>query len=182
MSTSIRCYACGGWRKHTKSKGTTVTAAAIALSDEQGFPHRGTVNFVDNQVDPQTGTLRYRASFPNTDRLLSPGLFVRVRILIGEPHPALVIPESALGSDQGRKFLYVIGAGDKAIYRPVTVGAALEGGKRVVLEGLSSGERFVVEGLQRVKPDAPVKPIAATATTPEPVSGAKQPSPRPKTP
>ena len=136
----------------------------MGLSDEQGFPHEGTINFVDNQVDVQTGTLRYRATFPNPTRLLSPGLFVRVRILIGDPRPVLTIPESALGSDQGRKFLYVVEAGtNKAVYRPVTVGAALDGGKRVVLDGLASGEKFVIDGLQRVKPGAPVKPTLVAA-------------------
>ncbi len=157
----------------TKAEGKAAVAAKLALSDEQGFPHDGLINFIDNQVDPQTGTLRYRATFPNPNRLLSPGLFVRVRILIGDAHPMLVVPESALGSDQGARFLYVIDNKNLAALRYVKVGAQLDGGKRVVTDGLKSGERIVVDGLQRVIPGKLVNPkTVAEATQPPPAAGA----------
>jgi RND family efflux transporter MFP subunit len=144
----------------------------LGLTDEgDEFPHKGTINFEDNQVDQQTGTLRLRGIFPNADRLLSPGLFVRIRLPIGQAHDALVIPEEALGTDQGRKFLYVIDDQNIAQYRSVTVGSAFGEGLRVVTEGLTAGERVVVNGLQRVKPGAPVTP------TPQPAKETKKSEP-----
>jgi len=142
---------------------------SLALSDEDGFPHPGTINFVDNQVDTQTGTLRFRGVFKNSDRVLSPGLFIRVRLPIGEPHQALVIPESAINTDQGRKFVWVVNAKNQATYTSIDAGAAYPGERRVVESGLNSGDRVIVSGLQRVlRSGMPVdakelKPAAAPA-------------------
>ena len=142
-------------KNKVKSMQDTRPEVQLGLTDEgDEFPHKGTINFEDNQVDQQTGTLRLRGIFPNADRLLSPGLFVRIRLPIGQPHDALVIPEEALGTDQGRKFLYVVDDKNIAQYRPVTVGSAYGDGMRVVTEGLTAGERVVVNGLQRVRPGA----------------------------
>ena len=115
-----------------------------ALADEEGFPHKGIIDFSENRVDPNTGTLRVRAVIANpAPRVLSPGLFMRVRLPVGTPHKALLVAEQALGTDQGRKFLYVVKPGkDKdgkavpnaAEYRPVNVGA-LHDGLRVVDRG-----------------------------------------------
>jgi RND family efflux transporter MFP subunit len=141
----------------------------LALSDEDGFPHPGTINFVDNQVDTQTGTLRFRGVFKNGDRVLSPGLFIRVRLPIGEPHQALVIPESAINTDQGRKFVWVANAKNQATYTSIEAGAPYPGERRVVESGLNSGDRVIVTGLQRVlRSGMPVdakelKPAAAPA-------------------
>ncbi len=96
----------------------------MGLADEEGFPHVGTINFIDNQVDGPTGTLRFRGVFPNPDRILSPGLFVRIRMPLGDPHPSLLVSERALGSDQGQKFLYVLNDKDEVTYRDVEVGHA----------------------------------------------------------
>jgi RND family efflux transporter MFP subunit len=146
----------------------------LALADETGFPHAGTINFVDNQVDPATGTLRVRGIFPNPKRLLSPGLFVRVRLPIGAPHEAVVVPEKALGSDQGQKFVYVVDDKDEVAYRKIKVGP-LNKGYRVVEDGVTAGERVIVSGLQRVRPKAKVEvtrvhdiPATAGGTPPPP--------------
>jgi RND family efflux transporter MFP subunit len=149
-------------KNKVKSMQDTHPEVQLGLADEgDEFPHKGTINFEDNQVDPQTGTLRLRGVFPNTDRLLSPGLFVRVRLPIGPPHDALVIPEQALGTDQGRKYLYVVDDKNIAQYRPVAVGSTFGEGMRVVTEGLKPDDRVVVNGLQRVRPGNPVTPKPA---------------------
>lgn len=115
----------------------------------------GTINFAENRLDALTGTLRARGIFDNPKKFLSPGMFVRVRVRIGFPHEAILIPERALGSDQERKFAYVINDKDEIVYRPLTVGKP-EGQMRVIEEGIASGERVVVSGLQRVRPGVKV--------------------------
>ena len=99
----------------------------LGLSDETGYPHQGIIDFVDNHVDQMTGTLMIRGQFPNTDRLLSPGMFARVRVPVGGPHQALLVAERALGSDQGRRFVYVVDKDNKVVYRPVEVGLLRNG-------------------------------------------------------
>ncbi len=136
----------------------------MGLADEEGFPHRGTINFVDNQLDVATGTLQVRGTFPNPKHMLAPGLFVRVRLPIGDPYEAILIDEQALATDQGQKFVYVIDDAGNAQYRRIEVGK-LQNGQRVVRKGVALGERVVVSGLQRVRPGAPVtaKPAESTA-------------------
>jgi RND family efflux transporter MFP subunit len=156
------------------------------LSDEEGFPHEGKINFADNQVDPATGTLKCRGEFPNADRLLSPGLFARVRLPIGSPHKSTLVTERALGTEQGQRFLYVVNDKNEVVHRKVKTGSLQPGGLRVVEEGLSPGERVIVNGLQRVRPGAKVEakleamPGAAPAArgiestkAPVPAKGAK---------
>jgi RND family efflux transporter MFP subunit len=150
-------------KNKVKSMQDTQPVVQLGLTDESDFPHEGTINFEDTQVDQQTGTLRLRGIFHNADRLLSPGLFVRIRLPIGQPHDSLIIPEEALGTDQGKKFLYVVDDEDTAQYRTVTVGSAYDKGMRVVTEGLQPGERVVVNGLQRI-----VKSGQAVTPKPEP--------------
>lgn len=133
---------------------------AIGLADEAGFPHKGEINFVDNRLDTTTGTLHMRAIVANPRRLLTPGLFVRVRVPIGDAKPVILVPEEAIGTDQGRKFLFVIDGEDKAVHRPIKIGK-LHDGMRIVTEGLAAGERVVVDGLQRVRPGAAVTPKIA---------------------
>lgn len=139
-------------------KGTPVTVR-IGLANESGFPHEGKLEFVDNRVEPATGSVRMRAVFNNNDSLLAPGLFARVQ-LAGGNGPGIVtkaalINDRAVGTDQNRKFVYVVGADNKAEYRPVKLGPLVEG-LRVVREGLKPGEKVIVNGLQRVRPGAPV--------------------------
>ena len=128
----------------------------MGLADEEGYPHRGTINFVDNKVDSSTGTLRIRGVFPNPERLLSSGLFVRVRLPIGPPRQAILVAEQALGTDQGKKFVYVVNDEDEVTYRPVKTGRLYDG-LRVIEEGLVDGEKVIVSGLQRVRPGAKVE-------------------------
>jgi RND family efflux transporter MFP subunit len=123
----------------------------LGLADEDGYSLRGTINFADNRVDADTGTWRLRALVKNADLALSPGLFVRVRLLIGNPYRALLIPEQALGTDQGQKYVYVVDQANKASYRRVKVGRLHEG-HRVITEGLTKDDRVIVSGLQRVRP------------------------------
>src|SRR5712692_38679 len=125
--------------------------AEMGLSDEPGFPHSGYIDFVDNRVDPNTGTMRARGVFANTDHSLSPGFFGRIRIPGSGKYPALLIPDRALGSDQALKFVYVVNAEKKVEFRPVTIGPIIDG-LRVVKTGLKAGEPIIVEGLLRVRP------------------------------
>jgi multidrug efflux system membrane fusion protein len=129
----------------------------MALQGEDGFPYHGTVNFVNNQVNPATGSISVRGVFPNPEpkdgvRLLSPGMFVRVRLPIGQPHQALLVIDRAIGSDQGLKFLYVVDAEHKVQYRRITTGALQEDGLRVITDGLKADEWVLVGGLQEVRP------------------------------
>jgi RND family efflux transporter MFP subunit len=129
----------------------------LGLADEEGFPQRGTINFADNRVDPDTGTWRLRGLFANPDHTLSPGLFVRMHLPIGEPYQAILVSEQALGTDQGQKFVYVVDEAGKADYRRVQVGRPHDG-LRVITDGLTRREKVVVSGLQRVRPGVEVKP------------------------
>ncbi len=148
-----------------KSAQETSVPVFVGLVDEEGFPHEGVINFLDNRVDPSTGTLRVRGVLANPDGLLSPGLFVRVHLPLGSPRRSLLVPEQALGSDQGQKFLYVVNDANEVNYRPVKVGRLYDG-LRVIEQGLAKGERVVVNGLQRVRPGAKVDPRPPEAPVP----------------
>ena len=142
---------------HLRREGTRVSArdelipAEMGLADEAGFPHKGYMDFVDNRIDPGTGTMRARGVFSNADHSLSPGFFGRIRIPGSGKYPALLIPDRALGSDQAQKFVYVVNAEKKVEFRPVKIGPMIDG-LRVVKEGLKPGEQIVIEGLLRVRP------------------------------
>ena len=127
----------------------------VGLTGEEGFPHEGKLEFVDNQLDANTGSVRMRATLDNPDRTLAPGLFARVQIGSGVANKAVLINDRAVGTDQSRKYVVVVGADSKAEYRPVTLGPVVDG-LRVVRTGLKPGEKIVVNGLQRVRPGSPV--------------------------
>jgi RND family efflux transporter MFP subunit len=135
----------------------------VALADESNFTLSGTLNFMDNQVDASTGTLRVRVVIDNPKLLLSPGLFVRLRIPVSEPHEALLVQEESLGADQGQRFVYVVNEKNEIVYRRVTVGQ-LNNGRRAVETGLTAQDRVVVTGLQRVRPGMKVSPKPAQGT------------------
>lgn len=139
----------------------------VGLANEEGFPHKGLVDFVDNRIDPATGTLKVRAVLPNSpvngERPLNPGLFTRVRVNIGEPQKAVLVSERALGTDQGQRFVYVVNDKNEVAARNVKVGK-LENGLRVIEEGLKPGERVIVNGLQRVRPGVVVNPKSGEMT------------------
>lgn len=129
----------------------------MGLANEDGYPHKGTMVFVDNQVDPRTGTIRARASFSNKDGFFTPGLFARVKLLGHNSFDAVLVDDRAVGTDQSQKFVYVVDADHKVSYRTVKIGRITDG-LRVVLEGLSPGEQVVVNGIQRVHPGSIVQP------------------------
>jgi membrane fusion protein, multidrug efflux system len=163
----------------------------MGLQGELGYPHRGTINFVNNQVNPTTGSISVRGIFPNPKqptlasvgaflmqdsldglgayasyfqtspgqvRLLSPGMFVRIRLPLGQPRPAVLVVDRAIGSDQGLKYVYVLDAQNKVHARPVTTGALQDDGLRVITDGLKADEWVVVGGLQQVRENMEIQP------------------------
>jgi multidrug efflux system membrane fusion protein len=129
---------------------------AMGLANEADYPHKGHLESFDNQLDTSSGTIRVRAVFDNSAGELTPGLYARVRIG-GVPQTAVLVDDRAVGTDQDKKFVMVIDAGNKANYRAVILGPMVNG-LRVVRSGLNKGERIVVNGLQRVRPNSIVAP------------------------
>ncbi len=141
----------------------------LQLKDETGFPQKGVINFVDNALDRMQGTLRVRGVFANRDRLLSPGLYAKIRLPIGPPHEAVLISQRAVKTDQDRDSVYVVGADKKVTYHRVRLGAIEDDGLRVAQEGVAPGEWVVVEGLQRItRPDMTVRTRQVEMTAAEP--------------
>jgi multidrug efflux system membrane fusion protein len=134
---------------------TQAHSGRVGLANEEGFPHEGKLEFVDNQLDTRAGSVRMRATFANKDDVMAPGLFARVQIGGGNEKPALLISDRAVGTDQSHKFVFVVGKDGKAEYREVKLGPVVDG-LRVVKTGLKAGERIVVNGLQRVRPGSPI--------------------------
>lgn len=153
----------------------------MGLSNEEGFPHKGAIAFVDNRLNPQTGTILARALFDNRDRRFTPGLFARVKLVGGSPSTAVLIDDRAVGTDQNKRFVLVVGSDSKAMYREVKLGAMSEG-LRVIRDGLKKGEVIVVNGLQRVRPGMPVQPATVPMDPkerPAPDTGAAGPGGKP---
>ena len=151
----------------------TIYSVRIGLADEEGFPHHGTVDFFDNQLNPATGTIRVRAVVPNPDRLLTPGLHARVQLQGSDELPVLLIDAKAILTDQDRKYVYVLREGDKAFRRDITLGRQIDG-LRIVQSGLDTTDKVVVIGAQKIFHDGMiVKPqhvaMETQATTPLPV-------------
>jgi len=141
--------------------------AEMGLAHDSGFPHQGVVDFVDNQLEPGTGTIRARGVFPNPDALMAPGFFARVRIPGSGPYPALLIRDQAVNDDQGRSFAWVIGSDNTASYRPLVLGPKTEG-LRIVRSGLQENDRVVINGLMAVRPGITVTATAGTMTPDSP--------------
>ena len=133
------------------------TPVYLGLSSEQGHPHLGHMDFIDNQVDPRTGTIRGRAVFDNRDGRFTPGLYARLRLVGSATYDAVLIKDVAVGTDLGKKFVLVLGEDGTVAYRSVELGPKLEG-LRIVRSGLGEGETIVVNGLQRVRPGNTVEP------------------------
>lgn len=131
--------------------------ATMGLADEQGYPHKGRIDFVDNQVHAHSGTMRLRAVFDDEGGLLTPGLYAHVRLQSGQPRPRLLIDDRAVGTDLGNQFVYVVDAQHKVEYRKVDTGPLFHG-LRVIDSGLNAGDVVVINGLQRVRPGAQVTP------------------------
>jgi len=133
----------------------------VGLANEEGFPHAGKVDFVDNQLNPQTGTIRARAVLANKEGQFTPGMFARVQLLGSGAYSAVLIDDRAVNTDQSQKYVLVLGANDQIEYRKVKLGRVIDG-LRVVREGLKAGDVIVVNGAQRVHPGVTVAPQRVT--------------------
>jgi RND family efflux transporter MFP subunit len=156
-----------------RSKGTSVREAHIPcfvqLENEKGFPHEGTIDFIDNSVDPNTGTIQLRGVIPNPSGALTPGLFAQMRVTGSGPYKTLLVPDVAVGAEQNERFLMVVEKDSTVAVRKVQLGE-LFGSLRSITEGLKPEERVIVNGLQLVRPggkampqEAPIPPDAIAA-------------------
>ena len=141
----------------------------LGLTDEEGFPHKGYIESLDNQLNPDTGSILLRAVFPNEDGRIVPGLFARIRVPLSDRHSALLVSDRAIGTDLARKFVLTLTPTNTVAYQPVELGSLING-MRVIQSGLRPGEKIVVNGLQRVRPGMPVTPqqqVAQAASSKE---------------
>jgi RND family efflux transporter MFP subunit len=147
----------------------------LGLANEVGFPYAGVIDFADNRVDPQTGTIRVRGMFANTNRIFTPGLFARVRVPVGDKYQAVLVPERAIGTDQGQKYLLAVNDQNVVEYRAVKLGRVHDG-LRVIQDGLKSDELVIVNGIQRARPGVTVTPqrteVTALGAAAAPAAGA----------
>jgi RND family efflux transporter MFP subunit len=145
-----------------KATGEKAPKVRMGLSSEQGYPHEGTLDFIDNRLNPQTGAIRMRASFDNAKGLFTPGLAIKLTMPVSSAYNATLVPERAIGTDQSKKVVVVVGADGQPQFREVKLGV-LQDGMRVVTatnggSGIKAGENVVVDGLQRIIPGMPVAP------------------------
>jgi membrane fusion protein, multidrug efflux system len=135
----------------------------IALADEQQYPHKGKLDFVDNQIDRATGTMRERAVLANPDLSLTPGAFARVRITGNPKHKALLVPDEAIAADQSQQIVYVVDNQQKVQYRQVKTGQVVDG-LRVITDGITPSDRVIVSGLQQIRPGQAIIPVENATT------------------
>jgi multidrug efflux system membrane fusion protein len=140
-----------------ETNGDGQTPIELQLADETGFPHRGHIESFDNRVDPNTGSILLRAVFSNDDGRIVPGLFARIRVPLSERHPALLVSERAVGTDQAQKYVLTLTASNTVAYTVVKLGPGVDG-KRIVRSGLLAGETIIVNGMERIRPGMPVTP------------------------
>jgi RND family efflux transporter MFP subunit len=136
----------------------------LKLIDEKDFPHQGKIDFVDNVIDRSSGTIRGRAVFDNADGIFTPGMFGRIRVPGSPPYTALLVPDAAIGTEQVRKFVLVVDDGNVVRQKYVTLGQ-IDGGLRVVKDGLAATDRVIVNGLMRARPGQKVTPQQEGAPT-----------------
>lgn len=137
------------------------TPVRMGLANEEGYPHTGYVDFVDNQLNPNTGTIRARAVFSNKDRFFTPGLFARIQLLGSGKFDAVLVQDGAVGTDQDRKFVYILKPDSTVEYRSVELGRIVDG-LRIIRKGVVPDEEVVINGLQRVRPGMKVTPTLTT--------------------
>jgi RND family efflux transporter MFP subunit len=159
------------------TSGHDSTLVQVGLDGEEGFPHAGRVNFVDNAMDPATGTIHLRAILDNADRRLVPGLMARVRLPGSADYDAVLVPDAAVATDQDRRYVLVVGNDGVVEYRAVELGA-VDDGRRVVRSGVKVGERVIISGLARARPgqkvtaqEAAAPAAAATVQAPAKTTG-----------
>lgn len=143
----------GGQEEKSKLLRDLNIPCAIQLADEKDFLHQGKLDFIQNQIDENTGSIKLRGIFSNPDNLLKSGMFVRARVPVSQPYQAVVVPEQSIGVDQDTRYVIVIGADKKPVRRTVELGRLI-GDQRVITRGLESGEEIIYRGLQRVRPNA----------------------------
>jgi membrane fusion protein, multidrug efflux system len=150
----------------------------MQLADEKNFPHKGEIDYVDNQLDPGSNTLEMRGRFENADRFFTPGMFARVRVPSGGPQQALLVPEEAIFSDLTARFLWVLRPDGTVERRPVELGGR-QGELRVVRSGVAAEDKVVIKGIQTLRPDAKVTPHEGSIADPtgQPAQGNKIPLP-----
>lgn len=148
----------------------------LKLIDERDFAHNGSMDFVDNVIDRSTGTIRGRAVFDNANGVFTPGMFARVRVPASPPNEALLVPDSAIGSEQAKKYLLMVDADDTVRQKYVTLGQLTPDNMRVIKEGIASGDRVVVSGLMQARAGQKVRPqeLGATPAAPGPAGGPPQ--------
>lgn len=146
-------------------------SVALKLLDEQGFVHQGRMDFLDNVIDRSSGTIRGRAVLANPSGLFTPGMFARIQVPASSPYEALLVPDAAIGTEQARKFVLVLGAEDTAVQKYVMLGQVLDG-LRVIKEGLAADDRVIVNGIARVRAGSKVVPQEENAPA-APASAAK---------
>ncbi|MDN7604505.1 efflux RND transporter periplasmic adaptor subunit [Burkholderia gladioli] len=151
----------------------------LGLANESGYSRNGVIDSVDNRLDTSSGTIRVRARFDNADGTLVPGLYARVKVDGSAPHPALLVDDAAINTDQDKKFVFVVDAQGQVAYREVKIGS-LHGNQRVIAGGLQASDRVVVNGTQRVRPGEQVKvhmvPMTGGDDAAAPVAAASQPA------
>lgn len=161
-----------GGGKDLASKGVSAPVK-LKLIDEQDFTHEGRIDFVDNAINTTSGTIRGRAVIANPNALFTPGMFARIQVPASPPYEALLVPDAAIGSDQVRKFVYVVGADNKVAQKYVTLGQLVDRTLRVIKSGLTADDTIVVNGLMRLRPGVQVTPQEQGAPPP-PGSGGPQ--------
>ena len=170
------------WDKVANETGTgslgARTKAFVGLLNEEGFPREGRVDFADNELSQGTGTLKMRAVVPNDDRRLRVGMFVRVRLSLDAPREMLLVPERAVGIDQGQRFVYIINGDSKVEYRKVSTGQVFDG-KLAIVEGLTPQDRVITEGVHLLRPGQVVQPREAARETSEPSTRSAKSAPSP---
>jgi RND family efflux transporter MFP subunit len=156
----VYAYFDGSEQTYLRIKAANERAPAVrmGLSNETGFPHEGKVDFVDNRLNPQTGAVRMRAAFDNSKGQFTPGLAAKLMMSTSVPYSAVMVPEAAIGTDQTKKFVYVVGADGQPQFREIKPGALLEGMRAVLGGSVKPGDNVIVDGLQRVIPGMPVAP------------------------
>jgi RND family efflux transporter MFP subunit len=145
----------------------------LQLADETNFPYTGYIESLDNQMDPNTGSILLRAEFPNTDGMIVPGLYARIRIPLSSRHEALLVDDAAIGTDQSQKFVLTLTSSNTVAYQTVDLGQSV-GDKRIIESGVEPGQIIVVNGMARVRPGMPVTPEQETAGGDEPFKTASR--------
>jgi RND family efflux transporter MFP subunit len=156
----VYAYFDGSEQTYLRVKAANERAPAVrmALANESGFPHEGKVDFIDNRLNPQTGAVRMRAAFDNTKGQFTPGLAARLMMSTSVPYTAVMVPEGAIGTDQTKKFVYVVGADGQPQFREIKQGALIGGMRALSGDTVKPGENVVVDGLQRIMPGMKVEP------------------------